>query len=87
VNNSNSRCQSLTKKGEPCRAAATEGGLCFFPANPNIADVYAGKLNPRIAASLALLMHLQLRVIEKTGFEKRLAEVERQLGPRSGKQD
>ena len=32
----------------------------------------AGKPHPRIAAGLASLMHLQLRVIEKTEFEKRL---------------
>jgi len=89
---SSSPCQALTKKGKPCRAAATEGGLCFFHANPNkavelgriggktrgrilvgteplpnldnaiavrdavarlIADIYAGKLHPRIAAGLA----------------------------------
>jgi len=30
-----SRCKAKTKRGEPCRAAATEGGLCFFHANPN----------------------------------------------------
>jgi len=116
LKNSNSPCQALTKKGTPCRAAATEGGLCFFHANPNkavelgriggkkngrmlvgteplpnldnamavrdtvarlIADVYAGKLHPRIATGLAPLMHLQLRVLEKTEFEKRLARVER----------
>jgi hypothetical protein len=28
-------CQAQAKSGEPCRAAATEGGLCFFHANPN----------------------------------------------------
>ena len=28
-------CKAKTKKGSPCRAAATEGGLCFFHANPN----------------------------------------------------
>ena len=28
-------CKGKTKKGSPCRAAATEGGLCFFHANPN----------------------------------------------------
>ena len=44
-----------------------------------ISDVYAGKLHPRIAAGLAPLMHLQLRVLEKTEFEKRLAKVERLL--------
>jgi Family of unknown function (DUF5763) len=42
-----------------------------------IADVYAGKLHPRIATGLAPLMHLQLRVLEKTEFEKRLARMER----------
>ncbi|HKV82055.1 MAG TPA: hypothetical protein VJP02_28160 [Candidatus Sulfotelmatobacter sp.] len=91
-------------------AKVTEGGLCFFHANPNkavelgriggrkgskipvgseplpnldspmalrdtvtrlITDVYAGKLHPRIATGLAPLMHLQLRVLEKTDFEPR----------------
>jgi hypothetical protein len=42
-----------------------------------ISDVYAGKLHPRIAAGLAPLMQLQLRVLQKTEFEKRLARVER----------
>jgi hypothetical protein len=32
------RCKARTKAGEPCRAAATEGGLCFFHANPNKAS-------------------------------------------------
>jgi len=31
-------CKALTKKGQPCRAAATAGGLCFFHANPNKAS-------------------------------------------------
>jgi len=44
-----------------------------------IADVYAGKLHPRLAGSLAPLLHLQLRAIEKTDFEKRLAKTEKQL--------
>jgi hypothetical protein len=29
------RCKAKTKSGKRCRAAATEGGLCFFHANPN----------------------------------------------------
>jgi len=33
-----SRCQSQTKSGRPCRAAATAGGLCFFHANPKKAS-------------------------------------------------
>jgi hypothetical protein len=44
-----------------------------------ISGVYSDKLHPRIAAGLAPLMHLQLRVLEKTEFEKRLARVERLL--------
>jgi hypothetical protein len=44
-----------------------------------ITDVYAGKLHPRIATGLGPLMHLQLRVLEKTDFEQRLARIEKQL--------
>src|ERR1700722_14448612 len=33
-----SRCKSRTKRGDPCRAAATEGGLCFFHGNPDKAS-------------------------------------------------
>jgi hypothetical protein len=121
--NSDSRCQALAKSGKPCRAAATEGGLCFFHANPNkaselgriggrkkshfsvdstvepmptldnplavrdavarlIADVYAGKVHPRIGAGLAPLLHLQMRAIEATEIERmsrRLTKLEKQL--------
>ena len=44
-----------------------------------IADVYAGKIHPRIGAGLASLLNLQLRAIETTDWERRLAAVERQL--------
>jgi hypothetical protein len=111
------RCKALAKSGKPCRAAATEGGLCFFHANPDkaselgriggrsnrhvatenadpppsldnalavrdtvarlIADVYAGKINPRIATGLAPLLNLQLRAIETTDQEGRLAKLEK----------
>lgn len=121
--NSDSRCKALAKSGKPCRAAATEGGLCFFHANPNkaselgriggrkksyvhidsavdpmptldnplavrdavsrlIADVYAGKVHPRVGAGLAPLLHLQMRAIEATELERmarRLAKLEKQL--------
>jgi len=33
-----SRCKAKNKRGEPCGAAATAGGLCFFHANPNKAS-------------------------------------------------
>jgi len=29
------KCMATTKTGEPCRAAASSGGLCFFHANPD----------------------------------------------------
>ena len=32
------RCKGRTKAGKPCCAAATDGGLCFFHANPNKAS-------------------------------------------------
>jgi|SRR5579862_37424 len=114
---SENHCKGKTKHGEPCRAAATDGGLCFFHANPDkaselgriggrskhrvvpgtfetlpslnsvmgvrqtadrlIADVYAGRLHPRIAASLAPLLNLQLRAIQATELEERLSKLEK----------
>jgi hypothetical protein len=119
LKNVDSRCESLTKKGKPCRAAASEGGLCYFHANPNkaselgriggrskrysigenadplptldsavavrdtvarlITDTYAGKLHPRMAAGLASLLSLQLRVIETTDLERRMVRIEKTL--------
>jgi hypothetical protein len=45
-----------------------------------IADVYAGRLHPRLATSLAPLFNLQLRAIETTDLEQRLAKMEKLLG-------
>jgi hypothetical protein len=42
-----------------------------------IADVFAGKMNPRIAAGLAPLLNLQLRLIETSDLERRIAELEK----------
>jgi len=119
----NSRCQAKTKRGKPCPAFATAGGLCFFHTNPNkaaelgriggrsnrrsavenadplptvdsalalrktvdrlIAEVYAGKLDPRAAAGLVPLLKLQLHVIETTeiahNMERRIAKLEKPL--------
>jgi len=44
-----------------------------------IADVYTGRIHPRIAAGLASLMSLQLRAIETTNFELRVTELEKRL--------
>ena len=115
-----SRCKGRTTAGKPCRAAATDGGLCFFHANPNkttelgriggsrskrfvaaesgnplptldsaiavrdtvarlIPDVLAGKVHPRIAASLGPLMNIQLHAIAASNLELQLAQLEKRL--------
>ncbi|MBZ5657245.1 MAG: hypothetical protein LAO56_18415 [Acidobacteriia bacterium] len=48
-----------------------------------IADVYAGKVHPRIGAGLAPLLNLRLRAIETTELERRLAKLEK--APRSAR--
>ena len=40
------RCSGKTKAGDPCRAAAGSGGLCFFHANPDLAHTL-GQLGGR----------------------------------------
>jgi general stress protein YciG len=52
-----------------------------------VADVYAGRLHPRIAAGLAPLMNLQLRAIETTNIEQRLTKLEKRLGEADGELD
>jgi hypothetical protein len=42
-------------------------------------EVYSGKLHPRIASGLAPLLHLQLRAIESTDLELRIATMEKKL--------
>jgi len=44
-----------------------------------ISEVYAGKLHPRVAAGLAPLLNLQLRALEETELERRIAKVEKLL--------
>jgi hypothetical protein len=44
-----------------------------------IADVFSGKLHPRIAAGLSPLLSLQLRAIETTELARRVAELEKRL--------
>jgi general stress protein YciG len=121
------RCKGLTKKGKPCRAAATAGGLCFFHANPDkaselgriggqksrnggvnaldspsrletamdvrnevarlIRDLSAGQLNPRSATGFASLLSLQLRAIESSDTERRLAAIEKTLADEGERQE
>jgi hypothetical protein len=46
-------CKGWTKAGKRCGAAATDGGLCFFHANPNKASELGrigGRSNRHVAA-------------------------------------
>jgi hypothetical protein len=52
-----------------------------------VADVYAGRIHPRIATGLAPLMSLQLRAIEATNFERRVAELEKRVAEAEDKLD
>jgi hypothetical protein len=52
-----------------------------------ITDVYAGKINPRIASGLAPLLNLQMRAIETTDFERRLAKLEKLSAEAEGRLD
>lgn len=125
--NRDSRCKGQTRSGNPCQAAATSGGLCFFHANPNkavelgrlggkkkshlfaevsdpilkldkvsavrdaveklIADVYLGRIAPRVAAGLAPLFNLQLRALESADLERRIEVVEKLLSKTEPKGD
>jgi len=50
-----------------------------------VAEVRARKMHPRIAASLAPLLSLQLRAIEATNFEQRITELETRLAEAENK--
>jgi hypothetical protein len=47
-----------------------------------VADVYAGKLQPRVAAGMAPLLNLQLQAIKATDVEHRMAALEKELHER-----
>lgn len=42
-NTSGKFCKALTKDSQPCKAPPTEGGLCYFHANPDKARVLGQK--------------------------------------------
>jgi len=44
-----------------------------------IAEVYAGRIHPRIAAALVPILSLQLRAIDTVNLDRRLARVEKLL--------
>jgi hypothetical protein len=52
-----------------------------------IADVYGGKVHPRIAAGLAPLLSMQLRAIETTDLERRMARLEKAMAKEAESSD
>ena len=83
---SNSHCQSMTKKGNPCRAAAAEGGLCFFYANPNKAvelGRIGGKKNGHLRVGLEPRPHLDNAMAIRDTVNRLISDVyEGKLHPR-----
>ena len=78
LKNSNSRCQALTKKGKPCRAAATAGGLCFFHANPNKAvelGRIGGRKNARIPSGAEPLPNLDSAIAVRDTITRLITDV------------
>ena len=55
--NSKVRCKGTTRAGKPCGAPPTQGGLCFFHANPNQAREL-GRAGGRKNRYLPLTMEL-----------------------------
>lgn len=56
VKERDAHCKAIAKSGKPCRAAATEDGLCFFHSHPNKAaelGSIGGKRNRRVGAGSA----------------------------------
>jgi hypothetical protein len=73
-----SPCQALTKKGKPCRAAATEGGLCFFHANPNKAAELGrigGKKNGLVRVGLYPLPNLDSAIAIRDTVARFISDV------------
>ena len=73
-----SSCQALTKKGKPCRAAATAGGLCFFHANPNKAvelGRIGGRKNARIPSGAEPLPNLDSAIAVRDAVTRLITDV------------
>lgn len=72
------RCQGVTKQGPRCRAFPTEGGLCFFHANPTKAAQLGrlgGRKNRRRAEEMAPLPALDSSRAIRESLERIIAEV------------
>jgi hypothetical protein len=60
-------CRAKTKNGEPCQAAATEGGLCFFHSNPKKASEL-GQIGGRKNRRHTVEMDSLARTRERHGY-------------------
>jgi hypothetical protein len=70
--------QGQNKKGKPCRAAATDGGLCFFHANPDKAAELGrigGRRNHRFAMESLPLPNLDTATAVRDLAARLIAEV------------
>jgi len=61
------RCRAKAKSGQPCQAAPTAGGLCFFHANPNKAAELGrrgGRKNRHVVATEKLELPANLNTAQ-----------------------
>jgi hypothetical protein len=72
-----SRHPSVLEGADPLPKLETAGAV-QEAVGKLFADVHAGKVHPRTAASLRSLMSLQLQAIKATDLERRIAELEKQ---------
>ncbi len=117
-------CKARTKDGQPCKAPPTEGGLCYFHANPDktrtlgqkggrknryqvtdvivpanatgatlgtvldqaLAELLAGRMDPRVAGAVAQLVNTRRRITETIDLEDRVTELERKLADQENKE-
>ena len=71
------RCRATTKNGNPCQAAATGGGLCFFHANPKKASELGqigGRKNRRRSVEMDPLPPLENVMAIRTTLQRIISE-------------
>lgn len=80
-------CRAKTKSGKPCKAAATEGGLCFFHANPKKASELGqigGRKNRRRSVEMDPLPTLDSATAIRSTLQRIISETySSQLPPRT----
>jgi hypothetical protein len=81
------KCKGLTKAGRPCRAAAGEGGLCYFHANPSKAQELGrigGRRNRHVTGTALELPRLDTAAAVRDALAQMMVELHsRRLHPRN----